>query len=198
MKIKSTNFIITTIVVLIILLLQIRILKTTSTNNNEFELIKTTIEEKYENLINNTLAVFKLKFFSLSEGYEIKNSSEYGLKFKILTKSNPLLILYFPEKMCQQCFEHHVKEFVSIADMEIYSNLAILAPVNKIRETLSTYHLAKGFNIFYIQPSIKELKNLTIPCFFTISPDLSVKNFFIPVQNDLPLTREYLQTVLEE
>lgn len=156
----------------------------------EYELIT----NNYSNLANNILTKSVLNFTALDNSLIIKNINKNDVTFDELISSGNLLILYYPESTCEKCYEYHVKEFTELAKTKI-NNMVILAPLKKIREIRAEFEPNTNLKIFYIRPTIEELKDIPLPCFFQISKDYYISNLFMPVKDDITLTYKYLELV---
>jgi hypothetical protein len=153
------------------------------------------IEQNYSYLKNNFLSGIQADLTRLDFDSEIISIKGNNKDFLSFVSSGEKIILYFPKNTCNKCFDFHIKEFLNISDSEDYNNFAILAPVEIIRRTLSEFKDYPKLNIFQKKSSIIELNNITIPCFFTVDERFIIKDFFIPVQNDISLTISYLETL---
>lgn len=155
------------------------------------------VTQNYDYLKNNTLTGMSVKYSYFNYDPEMTDARDNNKRLLPFLLSGEKAILYFPENMCNRCFDLHIKKFLDLSKSCDHSNFAIIVPVQIVRRTLAELKDFERIRVFQIPLPIEELKQITLPCMFTIDCQLNVRDFFIPVQNDLSLTEKYIDVLCE-
>lgn len=153
------------------------------------------VSQNYEFAKNGILTGTNLGYSYFKCNSKMVNARNKQEELSSFLSSGDKIVLYFPENMCNKCFDAHVRKFMEISKFIGDDKFAVIVPLPIVRRTLSELKSFKHVKVFQIPVSINELDKITIPCIFTINDKFSVKDFFIPIQNDLSFTEKYLKTL---
>lgn len=135
--------------------------------------------------------------FHVTTNLELLDKNMNMTDINNIVGNQPKIIFRFTDQACGKCISDFIKLINNFSGKSSYNIVFLVSSKNPkyLFELGNT--LNKSISIYRIDYSVlgTPYESTDIPYFFIISPDLNMRDFFIPDSNDSLLIKEYIEKI---